>query len=78
MFRILSTCSATIRKSLEGLDYFLAEGGRAVDDLVAVVSSLNINDIEIKKYTELLLSSKRYLKTDYKVAKSNEICNDLK
>ena len=73
MFRILSTCSATIRKSLEGLDYFLAEGGRAVDDLVAVVSSLNINDEEIKKYTELLLGSKRYLKTDYKVGCKDRI-----
>lgn len=27
MFKILQNCTATIRKSLEGLDYYLAEGG---------------------------------------------------
>ena len=33
MTRILSECSASVRKSLQGLDYFAAEGARAFDDL---------------------------------------------
>ncbi|CAH3040100.1 unnamed protein product, partial [Pocillopora meandrina] len=33
MTRILSECSASLRKSLQGLDYFAAEGARAFNDL---------------------------------------------
>ena len=37
MLHILSACSATVRKSLQGLDYFAADGGKAFDDLICVV-----------------------------------------
>ena len=39
MLRILSECSATVRKSLQGLDYFAAEGGRAFDELIELLES---------------------------------------
>ena len=37
MSRILSECSASVRKSLQGLDYFAADGARAFDDLSAIL-----------------------------------------
>ena len=37
MTRILSECSASVRKLLQGLDYFAAEGARAFDDLSLVL-----------------------------------------
>jgi hypothetical protein len=33
MGRIMSSCTATVRKSLQGLDYFSADGAKAFDDL---------------------------------------------
>ncbi len=40
MLNILSTCSATVRKSLQGLDYIAANGSKAFDDLCAAVTLL--------------------------------------
>ena len=37
MSRILSECSASVRKSLQGLVYFAADGARAFDDLSAIL-----------------------------------------
>ena len=33
-------CLASIRKCLQGLDYYVAEGGKAFDDLETVVDRL--------------------------------------
>jgi hypothetical protein len=30
MFKILAECSATVRKAFEGIDHYVAEGGRAL------------------------------------------------
>ena len=38
--RILSACGATIRKSLQGLDYIAADGAKAFDDLCKLVERL--------------------------------------
>lgn len=38
--RILKVCSASVRKSLQGLDYVSAEGAKAFDELAAVVENL--------------------------------------
>lgn len=77
IFKILQNCTATIRKSLEGLDYYLAEGWRSFDDLIAIVDSLETNEAQTKQITNLLLGAKRYLKTDSKVhvADSSEIAD---
>ena len=69
--RILNVCSATVRKSLQGIDYVAAEGAKAFDNLEEVVEKLG--DIHGKSLTwakgqnEKLKNAKRYLKTDYKV-----------
>ncbi|VDI31910.1 Hypothetical predicted protein [Mytilus galloprovincialis] len=71
MYKILSECSATVRKSLEGLDYFVAEGGRAITDIQLIIDELNNNgsltNQQAKNYNDILLQTKKYLKSDYKV-----------
>ena len=68
--RILHECSASVRKSLQGLDNFAAEGGKAVDDLLSLLetlSSLGSREDKICSLKEALKSGKLYLKGDYKV-----------
>ena len=65
MLRILSTCTATVRKSLQGLDYFAAEGAKAFDDLTAMVEKLGDRHW-VLKCQQSLKEGKQYLKADYK------------
>ena len=70
MLRVLSECSASARKSLQGLDYFAAEGAQAFDNLIAVVRQ--ISELGAEKTwetltTDSLKAAKMYLKGDYKV-----------
>ena len=39
MLRILSSCTATVKKSLQGLNYFAAEGAKVFHDLTALVEN---------------------------------------
>ncbi|XP_022810451.1 uncharacterized protein LOC111347474 [Stylophora pistillata] len=75
MLRVLSECSASVRKSLQGLDYFAAEGARAFDDRVGMVHQMSENVAGGKEWekrmTESLKASKLYLKGDLKVHISN-------
>ena len=70
MLRILTECSASVRKSLQGLDYYAAEGARAFDDLAGIVekvyalSDLSEGDTGL---LESLKAGKLYLKGDFKV-----------
>ena len=38
--RILSVCTATVRKSLQGLDYISSDGAKAFDDLAGLLTKL--------------------------------------
>ena len=68
MVRILSTCTATVRKSLQGLDYIAADGGKAFDDLIAIIPKLRSDDRTwISRWQNVLKESKQYIKADYKV-----------
>ena len=40
LHNILDVCSASVRNSLQGLDYFTAQGTQAFDDLESVVDKL--------------------------------------
>ena len=67
---ILNVCSASTRKSLQGLDNFSAQGSQAFDDLTKLVDKL----VEYGEPHEWggsikkpLPSSKEYLRGDYKV-----------
>ena len=70
MLRVLSECKASVRKSLQGLDYYAADGARAFDDLGSVVRQLGElglgKEWEVK-HQELLKTVKSYLKGDFKV-----------
>ncbi|XP_063427080.1 uncharacterized protein LOC134710627 [Mytilus trossulus] len=76
MFKILSECAATVRKSLEGLDYYIAEGVRAFQDIQKFLEELRrTGDLSVevfKRHMDVLLECKRYLKTDYKVHISSQ------
>lgn len=69
--RLLSVCSATVRKSLQGLDYIAADGAKAFDDLAAIAVKLenHASDKEWVGYCEKALKEgKQYIKADYKVS----------
>lgn len=68
--RILKVCSASVRKSLQGLDYVSAEGAKAFDELAAVIENLGDYGKGLswaKSQCEKLKQTKRYLKGDFKV-----------
>lgn len=70
LLRILSVCSASVRKSLQGLDYISSAGTQAFDDLSVVVNQLGDEFMGMawaKDQKDLLKSGKRYLKSDFKV-----------
>ncbi|PFX21177.1 hypothetical protein AWC38_SpisGene14335 [Stylophora pistillata] len=74
MLRILSKCSASVRKSLQGLNNYAAEGARAFDDLAGIVENISTNvELDAKKAEVLdaLKAGKLYLKGEYKVHTSN-------
>ena len=71
LFQILSeSCPASVRKSLQGLDNYVAEGGRAFDDLISLMDTLlkyGAPKSTVQGIKEKLKLLKQYLKGDYKV-----------
>ena len=76
MRRVLSECSASVRKSLQGLDYFAAEGARAFDNLISLVRQVGLfapgHDWE-KRVIQCPKTQKLYLKGYFKL--SVTLCN---
>ena len=71
MRRVLSECSASVRKSFQGLDYFAAEGARAFDNLISLVRQVGF--LGPGQIIECLKTQKLYLKGDFKL--SVTLCN---
>lgn len=70
MQRVLSACAATVRKSLQGLDYIAADGAKGFEDLCVIVESLKEKGLDretAKGWEVSLKEGKQYLKADYKV-----------
>ena len=71
MLRILTECSASVRKSLQGLDYFAAKGARAFDELGTIVQEISQARADVAEWATMMQDSlkagKLYLKRDYKV-----------
>lgn len=70
LLRILSICSASTRKSLQGLDYVSSTGAQAFEELLDVVE--RIGDLGkgmdwAKDVQNRLRAGKRYMKGDFKV-----------
>ena len=70
MLRILTACSATVRKSLQGLDYFAADGASAFDDLATLLNQHShlIPVASLERWQGTLKNAKLYLKGDFKVS----------
>lgn len=70
ILRVLAACSATVRKSLQGLDYFAADAGAsAFDKMISLLNQLKglVEDTTVGRWQETLKNSKLYLKADFKV-----------
>ena len=67
MLRILSECSASVRKSLQGMDYFAAEGTRVFDVISNLISDVD-GTLRETVLQEVLKAAKLYLKGDFKVS----------
>ena len=71
-------CLASIRKCLQGLDYYIAEGGKAFDDLETVVDRLlavsAVSVAEAGSLKKSLKDGKQYVKSEFKV--SSVPCKD--
>ena len=69
LFRMLEICSASMQKSLYGLDNITAEGGEAFDSLLSVIEML-MDNVEEEHWGQTMQQAmnevKRYLKTDFK------------
>ena len=70
LLRILDVCSASVKKSLQGLDYITASGSKAFEDLENVADQLRDLGMGMtwanQQKKEIKLA-KRYLKSDFKV-----------
>ena len=66
---LLAACSATVRKSLQGLDYLATDGASAFDRMISLLNQLKglVEGTTVGKWHEMLKNSKRYLKADFKV-----------
>lgn len=71
MLRILSACSATVRKSLQGLDYVAANGATAFDELTNLLQQYSylVPTQSLERWQGALKNAKLYLKGDFKVNK---------
>ena len=70
LLRILAVCPASVRKSLQGLDYVSSAGAQAFEDLADIVERLGDAGQGMgwtKDVQSRLQAGKRYLKSDYKV-----------
>jgi hypothetical protein len=56
-----------VLKCIEGLDYYIAEGGRSFQELEEIIQKLKIDDETKKSFTSRLVTGKRYLQSEYKV-----------
>ena len=71
MLRILSACSTTVRKSLQGLDYIAADGDSAFDELANLLNQYSylVRFETLERWQGTLKNVKLYLKGDFKVSK---------
>ena len=69
LYRIIEVCSASMQKSLQGLDNFSADGGEGFDNLLSLLDTLQENGVDrvwVTNTKQALRDGKRYLKTDFK------------
>ena len=76
LFRILDVCSASMQKSLHGLDYLTTEGVQGFECLEKIAGTLRhkqaVTSSWEKESKQQLSNAKRYLKADYKLHVSKD------
>ena len=74
---VAQSCHASVRKSLQGLDNYVAEGGRAFDSLISLWTLMKYGAPEstVHEIKEKLKLLKQYLKGDCKVKMNMFIIN---
>ena len=81
LLRILDVCSASVRKSLQGLDYITASGAKGFEELEIVadrLGELGMGMSWAKQKKQQLKLAKRYLKSDFKVRTTNNLFKTVK
>ncbi|KAK3709896.1 hypothetical protein QZH41_007508 [Actinostola sp. cb2023] len=74
---MIEVCSASMQKSLQGLDNTTTEGSEAFDQVTSVLDALEVQGVDITTLKMQLKSGKRYLKTDFKTHVGRvEQCSD--
>ena len=76
LLRVLDVCSASVRKSLQGLDNFSAQGTKAFEDLCETVDRIADqakSQAWAKETKQTLRSAKQCLRADYKVRLRNSL-----
>ena len=66
LYQMIEVCSASMQKSLQGLDNTTAEGTNAFDHLFSMLEDLADQGISVTAPHKLLKDGKRYLKNDFK------------
>ena len=69
LLQVLDACSTSVRKSLQGLDNFSAQGSNAFDDLCETVDRIAErakSQAWAKETKQTLWDAKQYLRADYK------------
>ena len=77
LYRMIEVCSASMQKSLQGLDNTTAEGVEAFDQAISMLEGLADQGINVTATQKLLKDGKRYLKSDFKThIGRGEQCSD--
>ena len=76
LFKSLEVCSASMQRSLHGLDYMTSDGVQAFESLEDIVTTLKAaspaNSNWEKETKQQLLDAKRYLKADFRLHMSRD------
>ncbi|CAF0765842.1 unnamed protein product [Didymodactylos carnosus] len=67
LYKILNVCQASTRKSLQGLNYFAADGSEAFDSLIRTIQELTVSIDEQQRLIKNFKRDRQYLKSDFKV-----------
>ncbi|CAF1112852.1 unnamed protein product [Didymodactylos carnosus] len=67
LYKILSICKASTRKSFQGLNYFAADGSEPFDCLIEIIQDIYIDRDKKKHLIDNLKRGKQYIKSDFKV-----------
>ena len=77
LYRMIEVCSASIQRSLQGLDNTTVEGAEAFDQVFSMLESLADQGINVTTTQKVLKDGKRYLKNDFKThIGRSEHCSD--